>query len=248
LRGGGGWNRGELSHPFVNAWVHAHTKELEPGGRALFDVVRERMTANANGDWASMLDESMARASALRYFADHHDSAFVRTNVLRDREQGFLWTDELSRAMSPPGVSDLRLAAASPSLLAYVDARRREPAARLRDLRASIERDESARRAVGPQLRLTPADGDTAVAAGPALLELSFDRPRSGRTMILGRMPELTGPPVWDEEKRVLRVPVRLIAGTSVRLQLNDPHDPAAGFVSRAGEPLYPRTWIFRVP
>ena len=92
-----------------------------------------------------------------------------------------------------------------------------------------------------------PADGDTQVEPDLATLELHFDRPMNGSMSIFGEAPEVTGKPAWNEEKTVLKIPVKLIAGRSYQMRLNRGEEVSGGFRSAAGEPLVPRPWHFTV-
>ena len=92
---------------------------------------------------------------------------------------------------------------------------------------------------------LHPPHSGAAVASGRACLEIHFDRPMTPAIHIFGAMPEITGAPVWDDDGRVLRIPVSLSAHTSYRLLLNI--DTGEGFRSVTGEPLAPQEWLFDV-
>lgn len=114
--------------------------------------------------------------------------------------------------------------------------------------RERIAAAEASARARGPQIvRLVPADGDTSVAPGAAVLEIHFDRAMTGTVRVNGALPGIDGRPSWDAEKRVLRIPIVLVSGTRYELSLNDAHAPDDGFRSQSGELLYPRRWTFRV-
>ncbi|HEX6912727.1 MAG TPA: DUF4932 domain-containing protein [Longimicrobium sp.] len=236
----------EMTHPFVNPWVDAHARRLRPGGNALFQAQRERMEANAYGRWEFTAYETLVRAHVLRYFLDHGDTALYRRSLRSDRAQGFLWTDELADALQVDSAAPLRSAAAEGAVFSFFDGWTADAPGRLAARTAALQEEEAAARMRGPQLRLVPADGEL-VAAGPAVLELHFDRPMATAASILGDVPEVTGRPAWDDERRVLRIPVTLRAGATYVMQLNDADRPSAGFRSAAGEPLHPRTWTLRV-
>jgi hypothetical protein len=177
---------------------------------------------------------------------DHGDTALYRRSLRSDRAQGFLWTDELADALRVDSAAPTRFAAAADAVFAFFDGWTADAPGRLAAKAAALEAEEAAARMQGPQLQLVPAEGER-VAAGPSVLELRFDRPMAPAASLRGDVPEVTGRPAWDEERRVLRIPVTLRAGATYVMQLNDPDRPDAGFRSAAGEPLHPRTWTLRV-
>ena len=236
----------EMTHPFVNPWVDAHAVRLRPGASALFQAQRERMEANAYGRWEFTTYETLVRAHVLRYFLDHGDTALYRRSLRSDRAQGFVWTDELADALRVDSAAPPLFAGAQDAVFAFFDGWTADAPGRLAARAAALQAEEAAARMRGPQLRLVPADGEME-AAGPAVLELHFDRPMATAASILGDVPEVTGRPAWDDARRVLRIPVTLRAGATYVMQLNDADRPDTGFRSAAGEPLHPRTWTLRV-
>lgn len=92
---------------------------------------------------------------------------------------------------------------------------------------------------------LRPAHAGPPVAPGPDVLEIEFDRPMASAIHLFGDLPQVTGAPCWDEDGRVLRIPVSLLPGTRYRLSFNE--GVAGGFRGADGEVLAPREWIFDV-
>lgn len=92
---------------------------------------------------------------------------------------------------------------------------------------------------------LRPAHAGPPVTAGPDVLEIEFDRPMASAIQLFGELPQVTGSPCWDEDGRVLRIPVALLPGTRYRLSFNE--GVSGGFRGAAGEVLAPREWIFDV-
>lgn len=237
----------EMMHPFVNPWVDAHAGRLRPGAEALFEAQRERMAENAYGRWEYTTYESLVRAHVLRYFRDHGNERLYRRNLRTDRAQGFLWTDDLADALAVDSAAPApRFGAAEDAVFGFFDGWTADAPARLAAKRASMEAAEAEARARGPQLTLSPADGAT-VPAGPTVLELHFDRPMASAVHIVGDVPDVTGSPGWDDERRVLRIPVTLRAGATYRMQINDPDAPGEGFRGQDGTVLHPRPWIITV-
>lgn len=92
---------------------------------------------------------------------------------------------------------------------------------------------------------LHPAHAGPPVAAGPDVLEIEFDRPMASAIHLFGELPQVTGSPCWDDDGRVLRIPVALSPGMRYRLSFNE--GVSGGFRGAAGEVLAPREWIFDV-
>jgi hypothetical protein len=228
-------------------WDPLRADRLAPSASGFLAAVTERIPAPYRKP-ENLLYESLARATTLRYFADHQEPARVRRSLRDDRENGFLWTDELSELLDlPADDATPRFAAAEASLIDFFAAWGREPAARLSAKLARLAAEEETRRQQGPQLvKLVPAAGATVVEPGATTLEIHFDRPMARSAMLLGNI-SATDRPAWDDARRVLRIPVVLEAGVSYRLSLNDEDDPASGFRSEQGEFLVPRSWSFSV-
>ena len=92
---------------------------------------------------------------------------------------------------------------------------------------------------------LLPAHAGPPIAAGAQVLEIEFDRPMASAIHLFGDLPEVTGPPCWDEDGRTLRIPVALSPGLRYRLLFNE--GDSGGFRGAAGEILAAREWIFDV-
>ena len=115
---------------------------------------------------------------------------------------------------------------------------------------------EDARQAERQRLRLaegvqlhsaSPALDGGVVAPGEGELRLEFDRPMSGAVALAGDTPEVIGAPRWEQDGRVLVVPVRFAAGSRHVLQINDEIEPGQGFRGKDGQWLVPREWRFTV-
>jgi hypothetical protein len=247
----------ELAHSWINPWVDRHATRLDAAGRALFEATADRMRASAYGEPRILLYESLVRATTIRYFLDRGDSIGAAREVRDDRSIGFLWTAELAEVLAPQvavqnpalgGRQDPALPrheAARDAVSAFFDAWGAAPDSLLAARRQAIDEADARRQAVGPQIvRSTPAFNDGAVSPAVDTLVLEFDRPMAGGMAIMGPI-ELTGRATWDEERRTLRTPVRLVPGTRYELQLNT--EEQIGFRSADGEPLVPRRWTFTV-
>lgn len=213
----------EISHSFVNPWVDEHAKPLEEAANVLFREHAARLRAEAYGAVRTMLYETVVRGCTIRYFLDHGEKEAAARAERDDRFGGFLWTGELANLLEG-GLKE--------------EAVRRY----LAELSAN-----PAKFRVGPQVAaLSPADGDFRVDPKLTELEIRFDRAMAKGISVYGTVPEVTGKPVWSEDGRVLRIPVKLERGRRYRVLFNA-GEATAGFASAEGERMLPRGWSFGV-
>ncbi|KFN43511.1 hypothetical protein [Arenimonas oryziterrae] len=92
---------------------------------------------------------------------------------------------------------------------------------------------------------LRPSHCQTACAPGRTVLEIHFNRPMAPTIHIFGDMPEVLGPPTWNDARDVLVIPVMLAPRARYRLRLNAGTD--AGFRGEDGQLLAPCEWSFSV-
>lgn len=239
----------EVHHPFVNPWVAAHADQLAPGASRLYAQVEADMKAAAYGQWDYMLNESLVRAQVLRYYRAHGAMGPYWRNLRDDRRRGFAWVDALADAIDAAvgalGGFDERAEAAVFDFFARWGA---DPAAMIAAEDARQAARQRLRRAEGVQLlSASPALDDGVVAPGEGELRLEFDRPMGGSVALSGDAPEVIGTPRWEQDGRVLVVPVRFAAGGRHVLQLNDEIEPGQGFRGKDGQWLVPREWRFTV-
>ncbi len=235
----------EFHHKFMNPWVDANYATLSaPAGR-LYKVVESRMRELAYGDPRILLYESLVRANTISYFRQHGEAAVLRRQLAEDSGKDFAWVAALADLLdAEEAAGQSRFNPGTPAKVAkLLDEWAADAGAKVIAERQRLANDQALALAKGPQLDgLSPADG-TIAAPGNATLELRFDRPMDGRIAIYGDVPKVTGKPQWDEEKRVLRIPVLLAAGASYQVLLNN--ETEDGFASADGEKLAPRTWTF---
>jgi hypothetical protein len=238
----------EFSHSFVNPWVDANVSNLDSAAKKLFAAVEPAMKRQAYGTPRILLYESVVRANTIRYFLDHNEAASARSCVDTDCAGSFFWTGELAAVIGAAPQAAPRFPGAAAAVFKFfeewggaVDTK----IAAVKSLREAAERERLAR---GPQiLKAIPADGDTQVEATLSTLELHFDRPMNGAMSIFGESPEVTGKPAWNEDKSILRIPVKFTAGRTYQMRLNKSEETSGGFRSATGELLVPRSWRFTV-
>jgi hypothetical protein len=112
-------------------------------------------------------------------------------------------------------------------------------------MRVSTDESRDGRAGVAQVAGLWPRHAGPPVAAGPGVLEIAFDRPMASAIHLFGDLPQITGSPCWDDDRRVLRIPVALTPGSRYRLSFNE--GDTGGFRGAAGEVLAPCEWVFSV-
>jgi hypothetical protein len=86
----------EYNHSFINHLVYAREQQLSAAGTKIYQPVADRMKNLAYGTWQTTLVESLVRAAVLRYTFEHDaQPAATDAALARERDNGFLWMDEL---------------------------------------------------------------------------------------------------------------------------------------------------------
>lgn len=218
----------ELCHAYTNAHVDRHEKELERPGRSIYARVADVMRNQAYGNWKSMAYESLVRAVCVQYAYTVDGEGAGRKQALHELARGFKWTIELRGALRE-----------------YADDRATYPTfddfmPRVVEVFERIARDYDALEAKFPRLVSTrPADGANNVDPATRELVVVFDRPMIDKSWsITGGGPELPkfGPPMFDDARTTLTVPMTLEPGRRYRFGLNG--GSFYGFVSAEGYPL----------
>lgn len=89
----------EFSHSYVNHVTVAFHSQLKPGGQALFSRVKDQMERQAYSNWETMINESLVRASVVRYIANTQSEAKASEEIQEQIRSGFLWMAELSQLL-----------------------------------------------------------------------------------------------------------------------------------------------------
>jgi len=88
----------EFNHSFINHILEEDGNEaaLQTAGEILLNDQREAMRLEAYEDWQGVINESLVRASVVRYMIDHKDKdEAVQEEISKQVKKGFLWTKEL---------------------------------------------------------------------------------------------------------------------------------------------------------
>lgn len=86
----------EFNHSFVNWLMEKHRETFQESGEKLFEVVGTKMKAQAYGNWTTMLNEALVRASVIKYMKDHNfDQREVDSEMKAQIDMGFIWIKAL---------------------------------------------------------------------------------------------------------------------------------------------------------
>lgn len=86
----------EFNHSFVNTLVDKNKAELAAFGPTIFSQVEEPMNRQAYAGWQTMINESLVRASVVRYLLTHEPDGLAARRQLRQEEsRAFIWTEQL---------------------------------------------------------------------------------------------------------------------------------------------------------
>ena len=86
----------EFNHSFVNPLLFQNKKVFMTSGEKIFEVVKDDMRSQAYGNWETMLNEALVRASVIKYFIDHgYDNTITGKMLNEESNKGFLWIKAL---------------------------------------------------------------------------------------------------------------------------------------------------------
>jgi hypothetical protein len=221
----------EFSHAYVNPLVSAEVKTLADAGQRLYRYCGDVMRDQAYGSWHSMLNESLVRAGVVRYLAATAGDEMATAEIQKQQNNGFAWIEELSE-----------------ELAAYEAARDRYPTlATYMPRIAAFFTDYSTRHEAwlknAPRIvAMEPAADANDVDPQLTEIRVTFDRPMLDQSWsVVGGgpyFPQINGPISYDEECRILTIPVRLKPLWAYEFWLN--RGSYSNFRSQDGVPLAP--------
>jgi len=82
----------EFNHSFINPLTKQYENELENAGKKLYDIVKWSMKAQEYSSWQTMINESLVRASVIRYLIKNNFEIEKAENQLKEEfGKGFFW-------------------------------------------------------------------------------------------------------------------------------------------------------------
>ncbi len=82
----------EFNHSYVNSLIKKHEEAFEGAGTKLFGLVKAGMGSQHYTSWQTMMNESLVRASVIRYLLKHNpDGKEARSQLISDFGRGFFW-------------------------------------------------------------------------------------------------------------------------------------------------------------
>lgn len=86
----------EFNHSYVNHLTDQYKPEFQSSGEKLYGIVKERMRRQAYGNWQTMLNEALVRASVVRYYLNHDsDTGVAIAKMITEFNNGFFWINDL---------------------------------------------------------------------------------------------------------------------------------------------------------
>ena len=219
----------EFGHSFVNHVVESRGTEFQPAGERIFASAQAAMRSQAYGSWQTMLDESVVRASVIRYLLAKEDQAAADREIRAQRGAGFVWMNELAALFGDYESSRPTyptLSSFMPRIITFFN----ELAPRI----DSVTADFNAHRpsVISSSIKDGAADVDPATDT----LTVRFDRPMDAGYSIIpadgGDLPTVTAY-AFDSTRTILTVHATLDANHVYALQFT-----GAGFASDDGYPL----------
>lgn len=231
----------EFSHSFVNPMVARHRDAFRRPGEALLadSTVRAKMAARDYAGWETVVNESLVRASVVRYLRATQGDSAARVELQSQASIGFYWIGALDSALTEYEQSR----ATYPTLEQFTPRLAAVFATAARTIRPTIARFEASRPRI---VAFTPAHGAEAVDPADSLITVRFDRPMGrGVSINVGPLGQAAMPKVlgvaWDSTGTEVRLKVALQPATTYQLLLF-----GNGFRSRDGVPLAERLYAFR--
>lgn len=82
----------EFNHSFINPLLAKNEEAFEENGKEIYKAVGYEMSQQAYGSWQTMLNESLVRASVIKYFIDHGaNETEIQMMLNKETNNGFIW-------------------------------------------------------------------------------------------------------------------------------------------------------------
>lgn len=224
----------ELCHTYTNPIVDQRFELLEACGARLFAAREPELRRQSYTSARIVLYETLVRAVVVHCRHDTEGPEAGRAQAEAERASHFTWVPAVAASLAEVQADRERF----PSLVEFMPRIVEVLEAELAELEAKAP----------PRLvACAPLPDATDVDPSSTALVLTFDQPMQDRSWSLvgapSELPDFTGKPRFDRERKVLTIPMRLEPGARYRIGLNT--GGKSGFRSARGETLAPVTVSF---
>lgn len=217
----------EFAHSYANPLVDKHLDTMLDAAQRIFSTCEDEMRRQAYGNASTLLRESMVRACTVRYVADTTGKAAAATAARQEADHGFTWVSDLSRLLAEYEGRRDRYPTLEAFMPRVVDFFNRY---------AAGLKDQERPRVIS----IVPANGATDVDPDLTAIKITFSEPMVDKSWsVVGggsNFPEITGDISYDQDRRVLTIPVKLKPSWTYRFWLN--RGRFNSFRSERGAPL----------
>ncbi|SDI40316.1 DUF4932 domain-containing protein [Mucilaginibacter sp. P25] len=82
----------EFNHSFINYLTDNYESQLRDAGALIYEKERTKMRKQAYGEWKTMMNEALVRASVISYLKTHNTDTLVAEQELKQQlARGFVW-------------------------------------------------------------------------------------------------------------------------------------------------------------
>ncbi|MET0752086.1 MAG: DUF4932 domain-containing protein, partial [Pyrinomonadaceae bacterium] len=85
----------EFNHSFINHLVDDAPQPFAESCEKIYKLVAEKLQKQAYRGWQTSLNESLVRASVIRYLFEHKGIEAAESEIIDEKGVGFVWMDEL---------------------------------------------------------------------------------------------------------------------------------------------------------
>ncbi|HET9426093.1 MAG TPA: DUF4932 domain-containing protein [Gemmatimonadaceae bacterium] len=225
----------EFNHSFVNRVVETRSAELRAPGERVYRTVAATMRSQAYGSAQTMLNESIVRASVIRYLLANEGQAAAERETRAQRALGFMWMPQLVTLLGEYEADR----ATYPSLEAFMP----KVVEFYQALGSRIDSETAAFEAARPAIvHISIPDSAKDVDPSTTTITVRFDQPMGPGVSINRIDAEMPGVTSWafDSTRTVLTLTVKLEPARTYGLRFT-----GNGFASATGFPLKERSVRF---
>ncbi|MEO7999374.1 MAG: DUF4932 domain-containing protein [Gemmatimonadaceae bacterium] len=227
----------EFVHSYVNNVVGARSADLRESGERVYKSAQSAMSANAYTSAGTMLNESIVRATVIRYLLAHDGVEAAAKETRQERGVGFIWMDELASMFATYEADRTQyptLASFMPRIIDYYNGL----APRIDSMTAEFNRHR-------PSITHASVADSSVIDAGTTEITVQFSRPMSDGLPSMDLVGGTSFPGIvrysFNVDKTAFTFKVKLEPNTSYGMRYT-----GAVFSSADGYPLNPFTIRFR--